>query len=65
MRQLAGMGFTALLASRDPDKGRAAAGALADQDLEVDAPQLEVADADSVRAPCLRSTAIMGAWTFL
>jgi NAD(P)-dependent dehydrogenase (short-subunit alcohol dehydrogenase family) len=50
VRQLAGESFTALLAARDPDKGRAAAGELADEGLEVDARQLDVADAESVRA---------------
>jgi NAD(P)-dependent dehydrogenase (short-subunit alcohol dehydrogenase family) len=50
VRQLAGEGFTALLASRDPDKGRAAAGRPADEGLEVDVRELDVADADSLRA---------------
>ena len=50
VRQLASAGFTALLASRDLAKGRAAAAALADGGLEVEPRELDVADDDSVRA---------------
>ena len=44
VRQLAQRGFTAVLGSRDLEKGRAAA-----EGLEVDARRLDVADPDSVR----------------
>ena len=50
VRQLASAGFTALLASRDLAKGRAAAAALADEGLQVEPRELDVADDDSVRA---------------
>jgi NAD(P)-dependent dehydrogenase (short-subunit alcohol dehydrogenase family) len=48
VRQLAQRGFTAVLASRDPEKGRAAAESLGG--LEVDTRRLDVADPDSVQA---------------
>ena len=47
VRQLAERGFTAVLGSRDLEKGRAAAERLGD--LNVDTRRLDVADADSVR----------------
>jgi len=47
VRQLAQRGFTAVLGSRDPEKGGAAAAGLAG--LEVDARRLDVDDGDSVR----------------
>jgi NAD(P)-dependent dehydrogenase (short-subunit alcohol dehydrogenase family) len=47
VRQLAERGFTAVLGSRDLEKGRAAAEGL--DGLAVDARRLDVADADSVR----------------
>jgi NAD(P)-dependent dehydrogenase (short-subunit alcohol dehydrogenase family) len=46
--QLAQRGFTAVLGSRDPEKGRAAAESLGG--LEVDTRRLDVADPDSVQA---------------
>jgi NAD(P)-dependent dehydrogenase (short-subunit alcohol dehydrogenase family) len=49
VRQLAREGFTALLGARDLDKGRAAAGALRDEGLDVEARRIDVADAESVR----------------
>jgi NAD(P)-dependent dehydrogenase (short-subunit alcohol dehydrogenase family) len=48
VRQLAQRGFTAVLGSRDPEKGRAAAESLGG--LEVDTRRLDVADPDSVQA---------------
>jgi NAD(P)-dependent dehydrogenase (short-subunit alcohol dehydrogenase family) len=48
VRQLAERGFRAVLGSRDPEKGRAAAAGLGG--LEVDPRQLDVADPDSVQA---------------
>jgi NAD(P)-dependent dehydrogenase (short-subunit alcohol dehydrogenase family) len=48
VRQLAERRFTAVLGSRDPDKGRAAAEALGG--LDVDPRSLDVADPDSARA---------------
>jgi NAD(P)-dependent dehydrogenase (short-subunit alcohol dehydrogenase family) len=48
VRQLAREGFTALLGARDLDKGRAAAGALQDEGLDVQARRIDVADAESV-----------------
>jgi NAD(P)-dependent dehydrogenase (short-subunit alcohol dehydrogenase family) len=47
VRQLAERGFTAILGSRDLEKGRAAAEGLGD--LDVDTRRLDVADPDSVR----------------
>jgi NAD(P)-dependent dehydrogenase (short-subunit alcohol dehydrogenase family) len=47
VRQLAQRGFTAVLASRDPEKGRAAAERL--HGLDVDPRRMDVADPDSVR----------------
>jgi NAD(P)-dependent dehydrogenase (short-subunit alcohol dehydrogenase family) len=47
VRQLAARGFTAVLGSRDLEKGRAAAEGLGD--LDVDTRRLDVADPDSVR----------------
>jgi NAD(P)-dependent dehydrogenase (short-subunit alcohol dehydrogenase family) len=47
VRQLAERGFTAVLGSRDLEKGRAAAEGLGD--LDVDTRRLDVADPDSVR----------------
>jgi NAD(P)-dependent dehydrogenase (short-subunit alcohol dehydrogenase family) len=47
VRQLAQQGFTAVLGSRDLEKGRAAAEGLGD--LDVDPRRLDVADPDSVR----------------
>jgi NAD(P)-dependent dehydrogenase (short-subunit alcohol dehydrogenase family) len=47
VRQLAERGFTAVLGSRDLEKGRAAAEGLGD--LDVDARRLDVGDPDSVR----------------
>jgi NAD(P)-dependent dehydrogenase (short-subunit alcohol dehydrogenase family) len=47
VRQLAQQGFMAVLGSRDPEKGRAAAEALGD--LDVEPRRLDVADPDSVR----------------
>jgi NAD(P)-dependent dehydrogenase (short-subunit alcohol dehydrogenase family) len=50
VRQLAERGFTAVLGSRDPDKGRKAAEALAADGLQgVEARRLDVDDPDSVR----------------
>jgi NAD(P)-dependent dehydrogenase (short-subunit alcohol dehydrogenase family) len=49
VRQLAQRGFTTVLASRDAEKGRAAADALAADGLQVEARQLDVDDADSAR----------------
>ena len=49
-RQLAGKGFTAVLGSRDPAKGAAAADALAADGLEVHARALDVADPATVAA---------------
>jgi NAD(P)-dependent dehydrogenase (short-subunit alcohol dehydrogenase family) len=49
VRQLARRGFTAVLGSRDPAKGRAAAEALAAEGLHVQARRLDVDDDDSVR----------------
>jgi NAD(P)-dependent dehydrogenase (short-subunit alcohol dehydrogenase family) len=48
VRQLAGRGYTAILGSRDPGKGEAAAAALRDEGLEVQVRQLDVADEASV-----------------
>lgn len=48
-RQLAQRGFTTVLGSRDPAKGRAAAERLAAEGIEVAARRLDVDDADSVR----------------
>jgi NAD(P)-dependent dehydrogenase (short-subunit alcohol dehydrogenase family) len=48
VRQLARDGFTAVLGSRDPVKGRAAAETLADEGFEVDPLALDVADGGSV-----------------
>jgi NAD(P)-dependent dehydrogenase (short-subunit alcohol dehydrogenase family) len=48
VRQLAQRGFTTVLGSRDPDKGRAAAEGLGG--LDVDPRRLDVAEPDSVRA---------------
>ena len=50
VRQLAEDGFAAILGSRDPDKGEAAASGLRDQGLHVDVRSLDVADAASVSA---------------
>ncbi len=49
-RRLAGKGFTAVLGSRDPAKGAAAADALAADGLEVHARALDVADPATVAA---------------
>jgi NAD(P)-dependent dehydrogenase (short-subunit alcohol dehydrogenase family) len=49
-RQLAGQGFTTVLGARDPDKGRAAAEALAADGAEVHPRGLDVTDAGSVAA---------------
>jgi NAD(P)-dependent dehydrogenase (short-subunit alcohol dehydrogenase family) len=48
VRQLAGRGYTAILGSRDPDKGEAAAADLREEGLEVQVRQLDVADEASV-----------------
>jgi NAD(P)-dependent dehydrogenase (short-subunit alcohol dehydrogenase family) len=48
VRQLAQRGFTTVLGSRDPDKGRAVAEGLGG--LDVDPRRLDVAEPDSVRA---------------
>jgi NAD(P)-dependent dehydrogenase (short-subunit alcohol dehydrogenase family) len=49
VRQLAQRGFTAVLGSRDAEKGRAAADALAADGVQVEPRRLDVDDADSVR----------------
>ena len=49
VRQLAQNGFTAVLGSRDPAKGRAAAEPLSAEGLDVQARRLDVDDDDSVR----------------
>ncbi|MBA3261217.1 MAG: SDR family oxidoreductase [Thermoleophilaceae bacterium] len=50
VRQLAGEGFAAILAARDPDKGAAAAEQLRAGGLDVDPRRLDVADPASVSA---------------
>jgi NAD(P)-dependent dehydrogenase (short-subunit alcohol dehydrogenase family) len=49
VRQLAQRGFTTVLGSRDPEKGRAAAELLGADGIQVEARRLDVADADSAR----------------
>ena len=49
-RQLAGQGFTTVLGARDPEKGQAAADALAADGAQVHPRALDVADAGSVVA---------------
>jgi NAD(P)-dependent dehydrogenase (short-subunit alcohol dehydrogenase family) len=49
VRQLAQRGFTAVLGSRDAEKGRAAADALAADGIQVEPRRLDVDDPDSVR----------------
>ncbi len=49
VRQLAQRGFTTVLGSRDPEKGRAAAEGLAAGGIQVEARRLDVDDAESVR----------------
>ena len=49
VRQLAQRGFTTVLGSRDPDKGRAAAVGLAADGIQVEPRRLAVDDDDSVR----------------
>src|SRR5918995_5125011 len=49
VRQLADRGFTTVLGSRDPDKGRAAARELAAEGIGVEARGLDVDEDDSVR----------------
>jgi NAD(P)-dependent dehydrogenase (short-subunit alcohol dehydrogenase family) len=48
VRQLAERGFTTVLGSRDPEKGRAAADGLAAEGIVVEARRLDVDDANSV-----------------
>jgi NAD(P)-dependent dehydrogenase (short-subunit alcohol dehydrogenase family) len=50
VRQLARQGYTAILGSRDPDKGEAAAAGLRGQGLEVEARTIDVTDATGVEA---------------
>src|SRR5262245_11274044 len=47
-RQLAGRGFRVVLGARDPDKGEAAAAALAGAGLDVSFGQLDVTDPASI-----------------
>ena len=49
VRQLAQRGFTTVLGSRDPEKGRAVAQGLAAGGIQVEARRLDVDDAESVR----------------
>jgi NAD(P)-dependent dehydrogenase (short-subunit alcohol dehydrogenase family) len=49
VRQLAQRGFTTVLGSRDPEKGRAAAEGLAAGGIQVEARRLDVDDDESVR----------------
>ena len=49
VRQLAQRGFTTVLGSRDPDKGRAAAEGLAADGIQVEPRRLDVDNDDSVR----------------
>jgi NAD(P)-dependent dehydrogenase (short-subunit alcohol dehydrogenase family) len=50
VRRLAQEGFTAILGARDPDKGEAAAAELRGEGLGVESRQIDVADAESVKA---------------
>jgi NAD(P)-dependent dehydrogenase (short-subunit alcohol dehydrogenase family) len=50
VRQLAGDGFTAILAARDPDRGATAAERLRSEGLDIETRQLDVSDPASVAA---------------
>jgi NAD(P)-dependent dehydrogenase (short-subunit alcohol dehydrogenase family) len=61
VRQLAQRGFTAVLASRDPEKGRAAAERL--HGLDVDPRRMDVADPTASVSWRAGSRTTMGDWT--
>jgi NAD(P)-dependent dehydrogenase (short-subunit alcohol dehydrogenase family) len=50
VRQLAGRGYTAILGSRDPERGEAAAAELRGQGLEVEVRAVDVADPAAIEA---------------
>jgi len=60
VRQLAGAGFVAVLGSRDPERGRAAAEELGGEAAGVVACALDVADAESVRGAAARVQSQLG-----
>ncbi len=60
VRQLSRIGLIAVLASRDLEKGKAAAAALASEGLDAPVVALDVTDADSIRAAVAKVLGLFG-----